>query len=314
MSIRERSVPAAASLSECRPNGGGPMEWCRGPGRSSAGLASRRGGALGKDTLFIFYNACLCATVLLAPDISNAGDGTWAGPGAEWTTGSNWSSNPTVLPSIATIEFTVAAPSYSFTLQPFSRLLIAGAGIVNNSSNAPTFLLPGITTELVFNSGTAGNAIITNSGFQGLTIFNNSSTAGNATIINNNSAVNFIRGPGSTTFNDTSTAGHARITSADTGFVSFLGMSTAGTATILANSGGTTSFDINSSAGSADIITNGGGTTTFNGASTGGNALITTNSGGITKFFGSSTGGLASFVTNSGGVVDISTLAVPPPG
>ncbi|SEF15138.1 hypothetical protein SAMN05444161_9188 [Rhizobiales bacterium GAS191] len=117
---------------------------------------------------------------------------------------------------------------YSFMFQTFSRLIIGGAGIVNNSSNAPNFLLPGILTMLVFNSRTAGNAVNTNIGFQAQTIFNNSSTAGSATITNNNSAPNFIRGSGSTAFNNTSTAGNAHITSADTGFVSFLGKSTAG--------------------------------------------------------------------------------------
>src|SRR5262249_41913405 len=62
--------------------------------------------------------------------------GTWTGPGAEWTTGTNWSSNPTVpdniatftnngsptsvtissTPSIGTIQFNAAAPAYSFTV------------------------------------------------------------------------------------------------------------------------------------------------------------------------------------------------------
>src|SRR5262245_15121787 len=77
-------------------------------------------------------------------------NGTWTGPGAEWTTGTNWSSSPTVpdniatftnngaptsvtisnTTSIGTIQFNAAAPAYSFTVN-FAIFEINGSGIVN---------------------------------------------------------------------------------------------------------------------------------------------------------------------------------------
>ena len=67
---------------------------------------------------------------------AQAVDGTWVGAGSEWTTGTNWSSTPVVpdgtatftnngaptavtisnSTSIDTMEFTAAAPAYSFTV------------------------------------------------------------------------------------------------------------------------------------------------------------------------------------------------------
>jgi outer membrane autotransporter protein len=275
------------------------------------------------------------ALVLVAP--AQAQDATWAGPGNSWNVGGNWSSGtvptgtatfsgstPTSIAffssaSIDTMLFTAGAPLYSFNIGAAHSLVIGGAGIVNNSSNAPTFLMSPILSELLFiNGSTAGNAILTNSGIQALTIFANSSTAGNATITNTNL--------GSTTFNGTSTAGNASITSANGGFLSFLDASTAGNATITTNGGGSTSFNINSNAGSAQIVDN--GTTSFNQASSAGNATIinnsvltfndtsssgdatiTTNSGGTTSFAGTASGGLARFITNAGGTFDISGLS-----
>jgi hypothetical protein len=106
-----------------------------------AGLISR---ALALAVLF-----AIGASVTAA----HAVDGTWTGPGSEWTTGTNWSSTPTVpdgtatftgnLPtsvtisddaSINTIQFNAGAPQYSFSISggvgPIFN--INGTGIVNN--------------------------------------------------------------------------------------------------------------------------------------------------------------------------------------
>ena len=126
--------------------------------------------------------ALLAGTSLGAVD-AYAVDGTWQGPGSEWTTGSNWSSGtvpdgvarfttvgttsisiplstatPPVAPNINTIFFD--APASAYTITNNSTLNILGTGIVNTSTNTQTI---------------TNNFLIT---------FHNSSTAGSATIIN----------------------------------------------------------------------------------------------------------------------------------
>jgi outer membrane autotransporter protein len=144
--------------------------------------------------------AALLAGVSLGAVNAYAVDGTWQGPGSEWTTGSNWSSGvvpdnvatfttngPTSIsilgqsaPNINTIFFDAAASAYTITNNTI--LNINGTGIVNTSSNTQTII---------------NNFLI---------IFKNSSTAGNATIINN-SRDEFT---GRIWFQDTSTGGQAR--------------------------------------------------------------------------------------------------------
>jgi autotransporter-associated beta strand protein/T5SS/PEP-CTERM-associated repeat protein len=199
----------------------------------------------------------LGALAMLAPSPAHAVDGTWTGGGApvpnEWTQGNNWSSNPTVPDDIATftnngaptsvisnstsintIQFTAAAPAYSFTINPFTIFSINGAGIANSSAFAPSF-----TNDaglMFFNSGTAANAAITNNG--GIS-FLGSSSAGNSTIINS--------GSGS--------------------LISFSDTSTANNATITTNGGALTQFTSNSDGGNARFITNAGGIVDFSGSS-----------------------------------------------
>ncbi len=84
------------------------------------------------------------------PRSVTAQDATWTGPGNEWTTGSNWTpatptntatftnnGAPTAVnisanASIATMEFTAAAPAYSFTVTNGATLPINSA--ISNSS------------------------------------------------------------------------------------------------------------------------------------------------------------------------------------
>ena len=242
----------------------------------------------------------LGALAMLAPNTARAVDGTWTGgvpplPN-EWTQGTNWNSNPpNTVPddiatftnngaptsvaissstSINTIEFTAAAPAYSFTINPVVIFSINGAGIANSSAFAPSF-----TNEsfIFFNSGTAANAAITNNGSVS---FLGSSSAGSSTIVNS--------GFGSLiSFSDTSTANNATITTNGGALTQFAGSSTGGNARFITNAGGTVDFsgtsgplgDGNVSAGSIE----GAGAYTLgtNRLIVGSNNLSTTVSGSI---------------------------------
>ena len=237
------------------------------------------------------------AVSLLALKAAHAADGTWAGPGTQWTTGTNWSSSPTVpdgtatftsngaptavsvgTASIGTIQFDAVAPAYTFSV--FGTFNITGTGIVNDFSNAPSFTNSEV---LQFNnSSTAGNATIANS--WGL-VFRNSSTAGSATIINT----------GGVLFYDTSTAGNATITNRQS--LDFNNGSTAGNATITNNTFATLQFNNSSNAGSASITNNNNGTVSFYNSSKGENATITNN--GVLQFLDSSSAGSASTIANN---------------
>src|SRR5262245_27013520 len=102
---------------------------------------------------------------MLAATSAHAQDATWLlNPGSgSFNTATNW--NPAVVPtntaifgasnttsisfqpftttSIATLQFNPDAPAYTFATSPglFTSISVTGAGIVNNSSNAPTFIV-----------------------------------------------------------------------------------------------------------------------------------------------------------------------------
>src|SRR5215471_245805 len=148
----------------------------------------------------------VAAAALLAATSARAQDATWLlNPGSgSFNTASNW--NPAVVPtntaffgasnttsilfdpfvttSIATLQFNPGAPAYTFaTSSPlFTSISITGTGIVNNSSNAPTFIIGNQANIFFRNASSAGNAtIITTAG--GLTAFVDSATGGNARFI-----------------------------------------------------------------------------------------------------------------------------------
>jgi outer membrane autotransporter protein len=229
----------------------------------------------------------LLALWLSAP--AYAQDATWAGPGNSWNAAANWSpgtqvpsntatfagASPTsvVVPAVTTIntiEFTAAAPAYSFTIQ--NELEIFGSGIINGSANAPSFSTNTGASLFFFNSSTAANAVLTNNG---TLAFFDSSTAGTATITTN-------------------------------GLMQFLNTSSADHATITINGGGSLGFRNTSTAATATIVNN--GAIDFLDSSTAGNAVVTTNSGATTFFQASASGGQAQFITNAGGTFDISGL------
>jgi autotransporter-associated beta strand protein len=146
------------------------------------------------------------AVALLAALPARAQDATWStAPGSSnFNTAANWTpatvptgtaffgaSNTTSIAfqaftttSVGTLQFNPGAPAYSFTTENgFSTSIsITGTGIVNNSSNAPTFIIGNQTNIFFRNASTAGNAtIITNAG--GLTAFVDSATGGDARFI-----------------------------------------------------------------------------------------------------------------------------------
>jgi outer membrane autotransporter protein len=130
-----------------------------------------------------------------------------ATPGSNlWDTAANWSpatvptgtasfgpSNtttiqflPTSSTSIGTLKFNPGAPAYTFTEFPpfFTSIRITGLGVVNDSSNPPTFIVGNQENLLFLNASTAGNAIIiTNAG--GITAFEDGATGGTARFVTN---------------------------------------------------------------------------------------------------------------------------------
>jgi autotransporter-associated beta strand protein len=188
-------------------------------------LARAHGPDTGKHRYrrLLFAPAAVVAVAIVgAAQPASAQDATWLlNPGSgTFNTATNW--NPAVVPtntaifgasnttsilflpftttSIGTLQFDRGAPAYTFTTAPnlFTQIRITGTGIVNNSSNTPTFIV----------------------GNQSNLIFQNSSTAGNATII--------IAGGGLTAFADSSTGGSARLIAASGGAVDITSLSTGG--------------------------------------------------------------------------------------
>jgi len=146
------------------------------------------------------------AVALLAALPARAQDATWlVNPGSgNFNTAANWTpptvptgtaffgaSNTTSITfqpftttSIGTLQFNPGAPAYSFSTFPalFTSINITGAGIVNSSSNAPTFIVNNQANLFFRNTSSAGDAIIiTTAG--GLTGFVDSATGGNARFI-----------------------------------------------------------------------------------------------------------------------------------
>jgi outer membrane autotransporter protein len=312
-------------------------EWRLEPGVSVGGiarciLASRAGPIRTRPALL---GGLLLGGIAMVGHAAHAVDGIWNGPGAEWTTGTNWSSTPTVPgntatftnngaptsltisnnASINTLQFTEAAPAYSFAVS--NANLVINGGIVNGSSFAPTITNTSNSSTDFLNSSSAANASIVNNQL-GFTQFFNSSSAGTATIVNDGVLLSTNNFGGTVNFNDSSTAASATIFNRNNGQTAFFQNSTAGSATIVNSTNGPldrsmflaggTYFFATTSAGNATIINNSGGIAYFGETSSAANATIINNSGGTTYFFEASSAGSATIVNNAGGTVDISGL------
>ena len=324
-------------------------------------MVSYRNWSLRRARLTVFVGAGL---LVAAPAVAQ--NATWlATPGSnDFNTGTNWSttsvptgtaffgaSSTTAFSlssdtSLGSLQFNAGAPAYAFDLGGFN-LTLTGAGIVNNSSNGPTFntglsflnastagnaiivntsVNNGFVSTQFYDSSSAVNASITNNNLAG-TVFSNTSTAANATIDNSfgitefqdsstaaNATINnaFAATSGVTYYFDASTAANATITTSAGGATVFYSTSTAGNATII-NTGvnAKTIFWGTSTAGNAAITNNAGASAHFYDTSTAGSATITNSNGGAAEFFAQSTGGTARFINNSGGIVDFSSSTGP---
>src|ERR1700730_4824539 len=124
------------------------------------------------------------AVALLAALPARAQDTTWlVNPGSgNFNTAANWTpatvptgtaffgaSNTTSITfqpftttSIGALQFNPGAPGYSFSTFPalFTSISITSAGIVNSSSNAPTFIVNNQANLFFRNTSSAGDAII----------------------------------------------------------------------------------------------------------------------------------------------------------
>ena len=241
--------------------------------------------------------ATTAAAALLAATSAHA-QSTWTPVTGDFNTATNWT--PATVPtgtaffgpaSVTSLSFSApttlggftfnaGAPAYSFSLPflPATTLTFTGAGIINNSSNAPSFSLASGSSFSLTNSSTAGNAIITTAAASQLN-FAGTSSAGTAAITNNG------------------------------GVVTFGGSSSASAATITNSLGGVLLFVTNSTAANATIAN--GASLFFSAGTTAGNATITTTAGGLTQFTGNGSGGQARFITDAGGTFNISTATVP---
>ena len=145
------------------------------PSRSRAKRIAAAAAGLPCLRAALLAGAGLGALAMLAPDPAHAVDGTWTGPGSEWTTGTNWSSTPTV--PDGTASFTGNAPtSVSISANASINTIQLDAGAYT-FTNAAVFNITG--TGIVINGGSA--TIINNLVLQ----FLDGSTAGSATITNN---------------------------------------------------------------------------------------------------------------------------------
>jgi autotransporter-associated beta strand protein len=209
----------------------------RKPAASTSAIASELAAARARPAATrraLLGGVWLGALAMLAPDAAHAVDGTWQGPGNQWTTGTNWSSSPDVpdgtatftnnaaptsvtissTTSIGTIQFTAAAPAYSFAVN-LALFEINGSGIVNNSAFTPSFTNNGAMTFV--NASSAGNSVILNN-TGGFTLsFTDSATAANATITTNPFSL--------TQFSSNATGGNARLIANSLGVVDFSGTS-----------------------------------------------------------------------------------------
>ena len=227
--------------------------------------------------------------------------------------------------------FNAGAPAYTFQLL-VPNLTLTGAGVVNNSANAPTitvFLGSSMTfqnastaanTNIVMrlgslhfqNTSTAGNAVITmpDSMHPGFIRFHDTSSAGNASFTLSETSGAQI--PAELVFLDASTAANSTIVlnpgvgiggaNAEFGIFGGAGTANAGTAHITVNDQSRNSFFASSSAANATIVIN-GGLLDFRDQSTAANATITNNANGLLFVGEQATLGNATITNNNGGTV-----------
>src|SRR5262245_35988799 len=166
-----------------------------------------RAGTLSRAALLAGVS-CAALAVLAPGAVYAQVDGTWQGPGNEWTDGANWSSTPDVPDNtatfdnngaptsvtisndaeIATMQFTAAAPAYSFVISSAFSIM----GIDNSSAFAPSFILnSGVVLSFEIDNGSnlafagtiSGSGGLVKEGEGTLTLSGNNSYTG-GTLVN----------------------------------------------------------------------------------------------------------------------------------
>lgn len=228
-------------------------------------------------------NFTFTPTVVTYPRWTGTSDGNWT-TAANWTSGAVPAGQSAVAEfgvstrtsgtvntniDIGSLQFNAGASAYTLTISNNANrsLNLYGNGIVNNSGTTQT--INNRRTMRFYNSASAGNAVISNSGANASLTFAGLSSAGSATITNSTNA--------SLLFAGTSSAGNANITISSFGS-SFGESASAGNATITVNSSGNLNFMENSSAGNATFLANGGGLYFYH-QSTGTGATVTLSNG-----------------------------------
>src|SRR5215468_9746138 len=139
--------------------------WRPQPTRAAAPRAAVRDSAIriattsapaARGAAALLASVCFSAVAILVPNTAHAQDATWDGATSDWNTPGNWTppsvptntatfsntgvTNVTISSntSINTIDFTAAAPAYSFTVQNNATFTI-NSGTSNSSSFAPAF-------------------------------------------------------------------------------------------------------------------------------------------------------------------------------
>lgn len=275
-----------------------------------------------REALLTLLRGSVGAAALIA--VAHAQDATWrtSPPGNDFTDGGNWSGGvaPTgtatfgqssttslVIPgswAVDAMKFNAGAPAYTFNIDGCgcggpTFFAFTGAGIINNSSNAPTFNVNSSLLQFAGDS-TAGNAII-NANIAAISFVDNSS-AGNATIK--------VADPFSIlSFTDTSKAGNANIILSNGAGAEFSGAASAQNATIKVTDS-ELAFRDGTTADKATITASEFGAVGFLDDSTAGNATIRAADGGLVVFLHNSTGGKARFIVDAGGEVDFESDGV----
>jgi hypothetical protein len=155
----------------------------------------------------LLASLCFSAVAILAPNAAHTQNGTWAGVTTDWNTPVNWTpvgvptdtatfsntgvTNVTISQDtpINTIEFTAAAPAYSFTVQSGATFTISNNGIINNPGFEPAFTVNAGSTLAIRNGALAEIR----------------SLAGGGTVTISSSSLLSIVGFGNTTFSGTIT-------------------------------------------------------------------------------------------------------------
>src|SRR5262245_5621043 len=132
------------------------------PGAGIRRSAMRTGALVARPALrraALLGSVCLSAVAILVPNAAHTQDATWNGATSDWNTPGNWT--PTSVPtntatfsntgvtgltissdtSINTIDFTAAAPAYSFTVQNGATFTI------NSSTSNSSSFFPGFTVN-----------------------------------------------------------------------------------------------------------------------------------------------------------------------